>query len=130
MHDRGVLSSKLAGPLNMSSRTTVAFAVFLLTNPAWAAQEDPCSATSSARDVRLALALKDGRTVFLEGEVVPLVLSFTSPTKHRYWADVRNYDRSGRLGIEYYCVEPESPDPLESYFKFGGFLGGGIGSTR
>ncbi|HXJ40111.1 MAG TPA: hypothetical protein VNH18_12610, partial [Bryobacteraceae bacterium] len=87
----------------MPSRTTIAFALLLLTKPGWAAQEDPCSTTSSARDVRLVLALKDGHTVFQEGEIVPLVLSFTSPTKHRYWADVRNYDRSGRLGIEYYC---------------------------
>ena len=114
----------------MSSRTTVAFALLLLTNQAWAAEKEPCSEASSASDVRFALALKDGSAVFLEGETIPLVLSFTSPTKHRYWADVRNYDRSGRLGIEYYCVEPEAPDPLESYFKVGGFLGGGIGSTR
>src|SRR2546426_4132794 len=114
----------------MLSRTTIACAVLLLTKPGWAAQNDPCSAASSVSDVRFALALKDGRAVFQEGEIIPLVLSFTSTTKNRYWADVRNYDRSGRLGTEYYCVEPEPPDPLASYFKGRAFMGGGLGSTR
>ena len=41
-----------------------------------------------------------------EGEIVPLVLSFTSSAAERYWADKRDYDRSGRLNIETYCVEP------------------------
>jgi hypothetical protein len=50
--------------------------------------------------------------------------------KGRYWADVRNYDRSGRLGIEVYCLEPQAPDPLESYFRVGAFMGGGLGSTQ
>ena len=80
--------------------------------------------------MRFSLALKDDRAIFQEGEIIPLVLSFTSTTKNRYWADVRNYDRSGRLGIEDYCVEPDAPDPLETYFKFGAFMGGGLGNTR
>jgi hypothetical protein len=75
------------------------------------------------------LALKDGREVFQEGETIGLVLSFTSTTKNRYWADVRNYDRSGRLEIERYCVEPEGPDPLAAYFRFGA-VGGGLGTTH
>lgn len=109
---------------------TLVFALLLLFKPTWAAEKDPCTATSSVSDVRFALALKDDRAVFQEGEIIPLVLSFTSTTKNRYWADVRNCDRSGRLDIEYYCVEPEVPDPLGSYFKFGAFMGGGLGSTR
>jgi hypothetical protein len=95
-----------------------------------AAQSDPCSAASTVRDVRFALALKDGRSVFQEGEIIPLVLSFTSSAKNRYWADDRNYDRSGRLAIECYCVEPEAPDPLETYFRAGAFMGGGLGGMR
>jgi hypothetical protein len=47
-----------------------------------------------------------------EGEIIPLALSFTSTTDKRYWADNRSYDRSGRLTIEAYCVEPEARDPL------------------
>jgi hypothetical protein len=114
----------------MPSRTTIAFALLLLGNLSWAAQNDPCATASSTSEVRFRLELKDGRTVFQEGEIIPLVLSFTSNAKKRYWADVRNYDRSGRLGIEHYCVDPEGSDPLASYFKAGSFLGGGLGSTR
>ncbi len=104
--------------------------MLLLAQLAWAAGNEPCSAAASVSDVHFSLALKDNRTVFQEGEIIPLVLSFTSTTKNRYWADVRNYDRSGRLGTEYYCVVPEVPDPLASYFKFGGFIGGGLGGTQ
>jgi hypothetical protein len=100
------------------------------TSRTWAAGNDPCSVASSVSDVRLVLALKEDRAIFKEGEIIPLALSFTASKKNRYWADVRNYDRSGRLDIESYCVEPEAPDPLESYFKFGVFLGGGIGNIR
>ena len=92
--------------------TTIAFATLLLSQQGYAAQSDPCSAASSVSDVRFALALKDGGAVFHVGEIIPLVLSFTSTARGRYWADVRNYDRSGRLGIETYCVEPEAPDLL------------------
>jgi hypothetical protein len=115
----------------VAARTAVTSSLLLLTVAAWATQKDPCAATTpSASDVQFTLALKDGNAVFQRGEIVSLVLSFTATTKTRYWADVRNYDRSGRLGIETYCVEPKAPDPLESYFKVGGFIGGGIGSTR
>ncbi len=109
---------------------TVAFIVLLLAKPIWAAENDPCAAASSASDVRLLLALKDKRAVFQEGEIIPLVLSFTSTAKNRYWADTRNYDRSGRLDTDRYCVEPEAPDPLASYFKFGMFIGGGLGGAH
>ena len=91
---------------------------------------DPCAATSPLVDVQMGLALKDRGAVFQFGEIVPLVLTFTSSTQDRYSADVRNYDRSGRLGTEYYCVEPEAKDPLESYFRVGGFMGGGLGGVQ
>ena len=48
----------------------------------------------------------------------------------RYWADNRNYDRSGRLNIETCCVGPEARDPLADYFHTGVFMGGGLGSTQ
>jgi hypothetical protein len=107
-----------------------ALVLLLFAKPISAAEHDPCSTASTVSDVQLALGIKDDRAVFQEGEIIPLALSFTSTTKNRYWADVRNYDRSGRLGTEYYCVDPETPDPLDSYFKYGGFLGGGLGTTR
>ena len=112
------------------TRAAVRFAAVFLVKAALAAQEDPCAAASSVSDVRFTLALKNGRAVFESGETIPLVLSFTSTAKNRYWADVRNYDRSGRLGTEAYCVTPEAPDPLESYFKVGAFFGGGLGTMQ
>src|SRR5215469_7761338 len=104
--------------------------LFALAIPSAASTPDPCAATSSTPDVKLTIETSGGRSSFQQGEIIPLALSFTSTTKGRYWADVRNYDRSGRLGIEYYCVEPDAPDPLASYFKFGGFIGGGLGGTQ
>jgi hypothetical protein len=67
----------------MPSRTTIVFALLLLGNLSWAAQNDPCATASSASEVRFELELK-GRTVFQEGEIIPLVLSFTSTAKKRY----------------------------------------------
>lgn len=101
--------------------------MLLLGGRGLAAQTDRCKATPSTSDVRFALTVKGDRGTFQEGEIIPLVLSFSSAVKDRYRADVRNYDRSGRLGIEAYCVEPQAPDPIEAYFR-GGFVGGGIGS--
>jgi hypothetical protein len=93
-------------------------------------QQDPCTATSTVSDVRFALALKDHGATFREGEIVPLSLAFTSTAAKRYWADIRNYDRSGRLGTERYCVEPAAADPLASYFAYVGVMGGGLGGIR
>ena len=67
---------------------------------------------------------------FREGEIIPLALSFTSTADKRYWASNRNYDRSGRLNIETYCVEPAARDPLADYFRTGAFMGGGLGSEQ
>ena len=55
---------------------------------------------------------------------------FTSTAKGPYWADVRNYELSGRLGSEVHGQEPQALDPLESYFSVGAFMGGGLGGTR
>ncbi len=108
----------------MRIRTALALAALLLSTPTWAAEKDPCSLVSSAPDIQLTLALKDGRSVFQEGEIIPLVLSFTSTAKNRYSAGVHTYDRSGRIDVEHYCVEPAAPDPLASYFNLGAMAGG------
>jgi len=95
------------------------------------AAPDLCSAVSSVTDAAIKLEIKDRRTQFVEGEIIPLVMSFTSSAAKRYWADVRSYDRSGRLDIETYCLEPAAPDPAADYFRSsGGWLGGGLGSTQ
>src|SRR5262249_4713508 len=125
-----VLLAMPGGNWKMLKSTIILFLLLMLVLPGWAAQADPCSAVSSVSDVHLSLALKNKRNVFQEGEIIPMVLSFTSIAENRYWADVRNYDRRGRLNFEYYCVEPEVPDPLAAYFKFRGFIGGGLGTEQ
>lgn len=79
---------------------------------------------------RVELTIKGGRTSFQQGEIVPLVLSYASAVTGRYSADTRNYDRSGRLEIETYCIEPSAPDPLKSYFENESFMGGGLGGSQ
>jgi hypothetical protein len=117
--------------VRMPGLKAVPLGLLLLALPGLAAEkQDPCAAASSTSDVRFELALKDHGAIFQAGEIVPLALSFSSSIKGRYTAADRNYDRSGRLGEEQYCVEPEAADPLESYFKAGAFIGGGIGGIR
>jgi hypothetical protein len=96
----------------------------------FAAPPEPCSLASTVTDAKVTIAIPDGRTLFREGEIIPLALSFTSTADKRYWADNRNYDRSGRLTIETYCVEPAARDPLADYFRAGAFMGGGLGNTQ
>jgi hypothetical protein len=97
----------------------VAFITVLLTgcSLATARPPEPCSLTSTVTDAKLTLSIPDGRTSFREGEIIPLVLSFTSTADKRYRAVVRNYDRSGRLHLDSYCLEPKARDPLAEYFS-------------
>ncbi|PYV72635.1 MAG: hypothetical protein DMG96_25550 [Acidobacteria bacterium] len=111
-------------------RRFAAIALLFVGKAAFGSPPDPCSLSSTATDATVTIAIPDGRTSFREGEVIPLVLSFTSTADKRYWADNRNYDRSGRLSIESYCVEPPARDPLADYFRAGAFMGGGLGNTQ
>jgi len=105
-------------------------AVLLVSRAAFGSPPDLCSLTSTVVDAKASVVISNGRTSFREGEIIPLTLSFTSTANKRYWADNRNYDRSGRLNIETYCVEPAARDPLADYFRTGMFIGGGLGSTQ
>lgn len=86
---------------------------------------DPCVAQSSASDVQFTLALNGGQNVFHQGETIPLILNFSTASR-RYWVNTAGYDRSGRLGIDTYCVDPQGTDPLADYFNHGMFMGGGL----
>lgn len=114
----------------MAMRQFAAIALLLVGRAAFGSPPDTCSLTSTVKDVKVTITIPDGRTSFREGEIIPLTLSFTSTADKRYWADNRNYDRSGRLSIEAYCVEPEARDPLADYSRFGAFMGGGLGNTQ
>ena len=111
-------------------RHVATIALFLFARTTCASPPDPCSLSSSATDANVTIAISAGSSTFREGEIIPVVLSFTSKADKRYWADNRNYDRSGRLDIEAYCLEPEARDPLADYFKAGAFMGGGLGNTQ
>lgn len=112
------------------TKRMVAFIAVLLAGSALATARppDPCSLTSTVTDAKLTVSIPDGRTSFREGEIIPLVLSFTSTVDKRYRAVDRHYDRSGRLDIDTYCLEPETRDPLADYFSTVFGMGGGLGS--
>lgn len=68
-------------------------------------------------------------TIYRQGEVVPLTLSFTSRLPKRYNINGATYDRSGRMEYERFLVEPSAgtTDPLRVYFdSAGGIFGGGL----
>jgi hypothetical protein len=129
---RKIRISSLAAVRRMRCLHRIAAAVIVLFagTAVFGSTPDPCSLTSTVPDAKVTVGISNGQTSFREGEVIPLVLSFTSTAAKRYWADNRNYDRSGRLNIETYCVEPAARDPLADYFKTGIFMGGGLGSTQ
>jgi len=90
---------------------------------------DPCTSTTSPSDATLELTTRDGQTQFHEGEIVGLSLAFTTTAPGKYQADTRGYDRSGRLDIEGFCIDPATArDPLADYYAgVNGFIGGGLG---
>ncbi|MCU1309370.1 MAG: hypothetical protein JWO20_495 [Candidatus Angelobacter sp.] len=95
---------------------------------------DPCSTSrTNPSDVSLELSLENGHTTFREGEIIGLKLAFSSSTPDKYYINTRNYDRSGRLNSETFCVDPDTArDPLADYFSSGlfAFMGGGLGGEN
>jgi hypothetical protein len=86
-------------------------------------------APSAALPVSLTLSIGGGQTRFHTGEIIPIELAFTSQIPNRFVLDSGTYDRSGRLTIDEFHVEPidRVSDPLLDYFaSAGGFIGGGI----
>src|SRR5437762_6892516 len=79
----------------------LALAILLLLNATFmfGSPPDRCSLSSTVTDAKVTIAISNGQTSFREGEIIPLALSFTSTAAKRYWAENRNYDRSGRLNI-------------------------------
>ncbi len=65
----------------MRGGTVFVSALLLFAELGWAEEKDPCSAASSVSDVQLTLSLKDGQSVFEQGEIIPLVLTFTATTE-------------------------------------------------
>jgi hypothetical protein len=78
--------------------------------------------------ITLTVRFADGRSRFRPGETLPIELEFESRVPKRFVVDGATYDRSGRLTIDEFRVEPDDgvTDPLPDYFASGGFIGGGI----
>lgn len=71
-----------------------------------------------------------GTNQFHVGEVIPIELSFSASVPDTYDIESRSYDRSGRLNIEHFHVNPPGRDPLLNYFAEGIFFGGGLGGPH
>lgn len=118
--------------MNLPRRTLMALTAGAALWPAIAGGQtrpDDCSkSVSQPTDVSLHLSIKDGQTVFHEGEIIALTAEYSSETEDRYRVNNRAYDRSGRLsGMEVFCLEPDSgADPLADYFNSMPSIGGGM----
>jgi len=82
---------------------------------------------SGPTDATLLLTLKDAQSIYREGEIIPLKLHSPVARRRSIVLDTRNYDRSGRLNAESFCLAPDGGrDPLADYYSSGlfGFIGG------
>jgi hypothetical protein len=82
--------------------------------------------------VSFVVRTKDGQTRFRQGELIRLELAFASSLPDTYYLDAATYDRSGRLEIDDFHIDPQggASDPLYDYFHFrAGFMGGGLRTT-
>lgn len=70
------------------------------------------------RDVRLEIQSPAGQTTFQVGEVIPLELVFTSAVPTVYSLSLPIWDRSGRVDVDHFEVEPKTgwSDPLAAHF--------------
>ena len=80
------------------------------------------------RGVTLTLRLEEGKTKWRQGEAIRVELAFVANRPGTYVFDNTLHDRSGRLGIDAFILDPQAGavDPLSDYFhgRRSGFLGG------
>ncbi|HEU5235839.1 MAG TPA: hypothetical protein VFU37_01790, partial [Pyrinomonadaceae bacterium] len=85
---------------------------------------------NNPQNLSFTLRLKNNQNRFHPGEIIPLELSFASNAPNTYVFDNASYDRSGRLNIDTFVVDPTEAavDPLHDYFTGGlfMFMGGGL----
>jgi hypothetical protein len=88
-------------------------------------------ASKNPQDISFTIRLAGDKKQFRQGEVIPLELSFASSRAKTYTMDAGTYDRSGRLHLDKFHIEPENGfvDPMFDHFDSGGiFLMGGLRS--
>jgi hypothetical protein len=89
------------------------------------------AASDSEPPVSLTLEIEGQRQQFHPGEIIPITLTFRSARPHQFVVDGATYDRSGRLTIDDFRLEPrdQATDPMRDYFALvGSLLGGGMRS--
>jgi hypothetical protein len=79
--------------------------------------------------ITFTLRLARGEKTFRQGEIISLEQGFSSSIPNTYWMDNATFDRSGRLNMDRFHLEPGEGyvDPLRDYFNYGG---GGMGGPR
>ena len=80
------------------------------------------------RGVTLTLRPGEGKTKWRRGEAIRIELEFSTDRPGTYVFDNASHDRSGRLGIDAFILDPQggAADPLYDYFhgRRSGFMGG------
>ena len=112
-----------------SGLALILFTVELAFAPAAQAGDQTARSAQEPLPVTLTVRFADGRSQFRPGETLPIELEFDSRVAKRFVVDGATYDRSGRLAIDEFLVEPDDAvvDPMLDYFAAsGGFIGGGI----
>ncbi|MBN1571272.1 MAG: hypothetical protein JXA73_25785 [Acidobacteria bacterium] len=76
-------------------------------------------------EVDFSIRFKGNKDRFRQGEIIQVELSFASTAKDKYQLDGAQYDRSGRLEIDSYHLDPSdgASDPLHDR-QAGGIMGG------
>jgi hypothetical protein len=118
----GVASAVLGALLALCSATDICAQASQCTEP-----------PNPPGDASLRLLLKNGQSVFHEGEIIALSAEYWAVSSDKYIVGNQNYDRSGRLsGAEIFCIEPErGTDPLDDYFRsLRTIVGGGLSSDQ
>jgi hypothetical protein len=86
-------------------------------------------ASKNPQDISFTIRLAGDKKQFRQGEVIPLEMSFASSRVNTYRMDAATYDRSGRLHMDKFHIEPETGfvDPMYDHFNSGGlFMMGGL----
>lgn len=79
----------------------------------------------SPPDVSFTIRFVNDQKQFRQGEVIRLEMRFASSSPETYQLDMATYDRSGRLNLDKFHIEPETgfTDPMRDHL---GFLAGGL----
>jgi hypothetical protein len=117
-----------ADALSLACLTIFLFCVSA--SPTFAQATQTRDAASADSPVQLRVSTKS--TTFYAGEVIPLDLAFSATIPKRYDFNNARYDRSGRMNLEEFLLEPKegTRDPLWLYFNsIHVFMAGGLFSV-